>query len=498
MEAKITEQELVTYQTYNDQPTELVIAHVSPCGLNKAVLLDAIRNEAGQYDYHAEVIKISDLIAEQSEQISHDSSLDRVEFLMNQGDRMRKESGNNSILAMLAVAEIKRRRNETGFSERYSGRVIWIIDSLKHSQEALELRKIYSTGFHLISTHVDREERLEHLSRRNEGQPVQRIQELVDRDERGGLDHGQQTEKVYQYADYFIRYNGVVRKTEESIARFFGLLFGDPYINSTFNEHAMYLAYVAGMRSGDLSRQVGAVVTKDKEILALGANECPRFEGGLYWPVYDEESQSVVELPNGKDHTRGEDFNHTERLRIYDDICTALEVEISAENRIKLDGSSLSGLTEYGRMVHAEMEALLSCARKGVSPQGGTLYCTTFPCHNCAKHIIAAGIRRIFYIEPYPKSKALVMHDDSLSLDEQDESSKVVFEPYVGVGPRRYVDLFSMGLGIGVPIVRKLKKTGKTVGFDKKQALPRLRMLPGDFKEVENLVVEKLREYNVN
>ncbi len=42
-------------------------------------------------------------------------------------------------------------------------------------------------------------------------------------------------------------------------------------------------------------------------------------------------------------------------------------------------------------MVHAEMEALMSCARKGVSPLGGTLYCTTFPYHNCAQVAYADG-----------------------------------------------------------------------------------------------------------
>lgn len=55
---------------------------------------------------------------------------------------------------------------------------------------------------------------------------------------------------------------------------------------------------------------------------------------------------------------------------------------------------------------HAEMAALMSCARSGGSPVDGTLYCTTFRCHNCAKHIVAAGIRSVVYVEPYPKSKA--------------------------------------------------------------------------------------------
>src|ERR1035441_9924393 len=74
-------------------------------------------------------------------------------------------------------------------------------------------------------------------------------------------------------------------------------------------------------------------------------------------------------------------------------------------NRL-LKNSGLFDMTEYGRAVHAEMDALLTCARSGISPRNGTLYTTTFPCHNCTRHLVAAGIRRVVYIEPYPKSKA--------------------------------------------------------------------------------------------
>jgi deoxycytidylate deaminase len=76
-------------------------------------------------------------------------------------------------------------------------------------------------------------------------------------------------------------------------------------------------------------------------------------------------------------------------------------------------------ITEFGRPVHAEMEAILSCARIGISPKMGTLYCTTFPCHNCAKHIVAAGIKRVVYVEPYPKSKAEKLHSDSLNTGQK-------------------------------------------------------------------------------
>lgn len=99
-------------------------------------------------------------------------------------------------------------------------------------------------------------------------------------------------------------------------------------------------------------------------------------------------------------------------------------------------------ITEYGRAVHAEIEALLSCLRTGVSVREGTLYSTTFPCHNCAKHIVAAGIKRVVFVEPYPKSQAIGLFHDSIVLGTEDtkraEDPRVVFQPFVGVAARRW------------------------------------------------------------
>src|SRR5262249_43222242 len=123
----------------------------------------------------------------------------------------------------------------------------------------------------------------------------------------------------------------------------------------------------------------------------------------------------------------------------------------------------LLDITEFGRAVHAEMDAMLSCGRAGIDTIGSTLFSTTFPCHNCAKHIIAAGVKRVVYIEPYEKSQALDLHDDAIVIDDQGDGSsradrdeeyaraakKVVFEPFMGIGPRRFFDLFSMKLSNG-------------------------------------------------
>lgn len=64
--------------------------------------------------------------------------------------------------------------------------------------------------------------------------------------------------------------------------------------------------------------------------------------------------------------------------------------------------------------------------------KGATLYSTTFPCHNCARHIVGAGIARVVFVEPYTKSRAEQLHSDSIAIAEADpDEKKVVFDPFV-------------------------------------------------------------------
>lgn len=53
------------------------------------------------------------------------------------------------------------------------------------------------------------------------------------------------------------------------------------------------------------------------------------------------------------------------------------------------------------RTIHAESNAILQCARFGVSTEGASLYVTHFPCLQCSKQIIQAGIARVIYAEEY-------------------------------------------------------------------------------------------------
>jgi len=164
--------------------------------------------------------------------------------------------------------------------------------------------------------------------------------------------------------------------------------------------------------------------------------------------------------------------------------------------RAVLEASPLRDLTEFGRVVHAEMEALLSCGRNGMSTVGTTLYCTTFPCHNCAKHIIAAGVGRVVYVEPYPKSKALEFHDDSIASEAESDAEvagRVRFNDFVGIGPRRFFDLFSMNLGSSYELERK-QPDGTRRNWHIERSQLRVQMKPTSYLEHERVASRLFEE----
>ncbi len=75
----------------------------------------------------------------------------------------------------------------------------------------------------------------------------------------------------------------------------------------------------------------------------------------------------------------------------------------SEKDCIRCNGNYKSGEhLELAICTHAEANAIGFCARKGRATEGTILYCTTFPCKNCADLIIAAGIAEIYYIDDYP------------------------------------------------------------------------------------------------
>lgn len=430
----------------NETDSELVLGLISTVGTDTDEVIKNLEEQLAFFRYKTELISVSGDIISQFEEDGvnkeWESEFDRIKYYMDLGNQIRIQTGDNSILMKGVARELylKRSADDNGFVQPRQ-RIAYIIKSLKHPDEVDFMRDAYGDGFHLIGVTSSYERRLKTLVNRK-GLTEEKAHELLERDEDEDLKQGQHTRDAFQHSDYFVSVTADTDQIHNSIERLIELLFGNPFLSPTFDEYAMFMAYASSLRSADLSRQIGAVIARNNEILAMGANDCPRAGGGLYWPVLMEPGKYEDEA-NGRDYTLGYDSNKIEQQKIIEALLHTFALEITEENIKKAKESGIGDLTEYGRVVHGEMEALLSCARNNISCKDATLYATTFPCHNCAKHIIAAGIKRVVYIEPYPKSKAFQFYvaeiSDTVRVDE-----KVVFEPFTGVGPQRFIDLFAV------------------------------------------------------
>ncbi|MCX4241402.1 deaminase [Paraliomyxa miuraensis] len=482
----------------------------------------ALSDGLREHGYGLEVlVRISEHLDEMRQAPQDERPAARQERLMEAGTHLRREHGGD-YLALMAIAHINATREIDEHDEVLPHQCRGhLIRSLKHPDEVTRLRHVYGKGFFLLGVSAPRSLRCETLIKRNF--PLDEANRLLDKDAAEDEKIGQQTRETFQLADAYLWVDGDDgQRIGHQVRRILDLLFSCPFHPPTPEEHAMFMAYAAALRSSDLSRQVGAVVANRLgDVVASGANEAPAPNGGTYWPSRVEFDGSTDELA-GPDYLRGYDSNERERNRILarvitklvpeeardeasgdgiDDLSPGARSALIAKYKDRLEGTGILDLTEFGRAVHAEMAALMSCARSGVTPVGGTLYCTTFPCHNCAKHIIASGITRVVYVEPYAKSKAKDLHTDAIVLPLEDErrwesqERRVEFRAFEGIGPRRFVDLFSLTLGSGRPVRRKKKGAdGAREGWERGEgSLPRLPLDSRSYLEREDACAKYYR-----
>ena len=101
---------------------------------------------------------------------------------------------------------------------------------------------------------------------------------------------------------------------------------------------------------------------------------------------------------------------------------------------------SLSSNDRKNEVVHAEVDAILNIIKERESLSEESILClytTTFPCEDCAKCIIKAGIKKVIYIEPYHKSKTEDFYTSFITLKQ--ESGQLEYLTFEGIGPRLFL-----------------------------------------------------------
>lgn len=460
--------------TQNSKPApELVIGLIGPVGTDLARVVGALSDSLKRFSYTTSEIRLSTLLRDLGLGDNLDGMQEdqRIDTLMNAGDALRQSMNHGGALALLATQAIRLHRLEAhgkslssqSFAESQPHpRTAYVLNSLKHPAEIEMLRRIYGDAFVSIGIYQPRGKRESELMKRIAAKiPNRRPEEfreaakyLVERDEHTpDNDLGQNVRKAFPMADIFINETNI-----SAIDRTLDILFGSPFRTPNKEESAMFHARAVALRSADLSRQVGAVIADgDGDILAMGCNEVPKAGGGVYWEGDDHDSRdfqaggdtnAVIKqemLAEILDELKREGWLSKDRS---DAPVSALLKDATEGQRPMFENARISAVLEFGRIVHAEMNALLDAARRGVPMKGMTLFCTTFPCHVCARHVIGAGIDRVVYIEPYPKSMASDMYHGAIVVEgEPGDAHKdaVKFEAFEGVSPNRYADFFARG-----------------------------------------------------
>jgi deoxycytidylate deaminase len=471
---------------------EIVIGFVAPSGTDFDRVLELVSERLRHYAYQSVRVRLSVLLSTRAEDAGRLTATDakdyakRTKALQGEGDRFRASVGANHALALAAVNEIvlaRRKLNEAaGVADAEKSpveQVAYLVWSFKTPEELTTLRAIYRSRFFAISVHTPRNERVDRLalriaeSRKRIGNPSGAdradAEEIVANDEHedrnGGAEFGQNVRDAYPLADFFINADDPA-----SVDRVVDIIFGHPFLTPTRDEFAMFVANAAAIKSAELGRQVGAAIADDQgDILATGVNEVPAAGGGQY---------ADDRKPDHREFTRGVDSSDELRDLLAGDIEQRLrEADVLKEPDTSteaiqgaLRSTHIRFLTEFGRALHAEASAFMDAARRGVAVSGATIYVTTFPCHQCTRQVIASGIKRLVYIYPYPKSLAARFHGDAIYIDEDGPSTKVPFQPFRGVAPRRYLDAFTM--------TKRKNADGKAVAADDTLRSPRL--FPGD------------------
>lgn len=440
---------------------EAFIGLIAPIGVDLDAVSVALAQALNKVAYKLNELRLTNILKENSKWYDIESSteIERYTKFIKAGDRLCKESGRKDILALYGIASLskyKERSPKVSLPES----VVHVFRQLKRVEEIRLLKEIYGRNIQFIACHAPREDRVNNLVRkmlknerasgksRLEAKALEII--ATDEDERDDP-FGQRILECFPHSDYVLDCSNhdVLAKSAE---RFVSIFFGSPFISPSMDEYCSYIANAASYRSLDLSRQVGAAIFgKDCELISLGCNEVPKSGGGTYW---SDGSSDFRDYALGYDSNQKvrEDMTRDALVRLQnsgwladkfkslkpDDLVTSAFSEGPKSKGGPFVNSMIADVIEFGRMVHAEMSALSDAARFRRSTQGATLFCTTLPCHMCTKLVIAAGIERVVYIQPYGKSLVGELYTDSVTFDESPDSGKVRYETLKGVTPNGF------------------------------------------------------------
>lgn len=318
-----------------------------------------------------------------------------------------------------------------------------VVDSIRNPAEVEYLNAAFQRRFFLLALDVSSEARWLRKQSDYEGDKKQFDQD--DLRDKGDDEppFGQHTEVCVYLADVVINNENPIGYRQEwnyffyNVKQYIELMRDPEYRQPTDLELYMHLAYAVSLKSSCNKRQVGAIIVSEgmpeRYVLATGCNNVP-----IGAPICTELGGRSNPQFCAKDSYELQTLKTMKYCPGCGTELNVTSVEVvpyrCPECNARLPRDFTPGkLLDLCRAVHAEEAAILQSAILGSSSlNGATLYTTTFPCLLCCKSIINAGIKKIFYREPYPMDESVKML----------KNGGVTLEKYEGVNAWAFDKMF--------------------------------------------------------
>jgi len=289
-----------------------------------------------------------------------------------------------------------------------------VIDSIRNCREIKYLRNKFS-NFYLVGVYADREVRWKRL-KSDYNLDENLFNQAEERDQGEIKDYGQQVRSCMEIADVIIVNNNnfisditIKKDLHKKIDRYLKIIELPGYRKPRLEEINMNKAYIASFRSECIKRQVGAIIVEGKEevVISEGFNRIPNdiLKSCLerYEYCYRDKQREKFLGEFNTCSACGQDLNIPTKCS--NDDCN-FEILDHLKTRIKM--------LDLCRALHAEEDAILKALKRNLNAFENTkLYTTTFPCLMCAKKIIAVGLKKIVFVEPYPGEMAKLILKDA-------------------------------------------------------------------------------------
>lgn len=322
-----------------------------------------------------------------------------------------------------------------------------VIDALKNSLELMYFKEKYS-AFYMVATNKSEEERTKyvedqirnkykHLGEEDIKKHTDQILFLDGSEYKGSaVNQGEfsvpDTENCIQKSDYHIYFSkgekGIFEdptfksnynylSLDRQLVKLISLIHQPGIITPTGVERCMQVAYNAKFNSGCISRQVGAVVTdKNFAVKSIGWNDVAQHQMPCNLrTVQDLLSDKPSALFSEYEKTGGEFKDENDKPNTFKDLLKQDYAKLDNEEA-NLEGKNCSFCFKtiqntyekeknqvHTRSLHAEENAMMQITKNGGNGlKGGNLFTTASPCELCSKKAYQLGIKKIFYIDPYP------------------------------------------------------------------------------------------------